>query len=311
MKGKPHSSVTRQRIGAANKGKKKPPFSPEQIAHMREARRGRKPALGMRHSAEARRKMSEARKGDKNSRWIDGRKQTPYPSEWTKELRQSIRNAQQGKCAMCGLACDHLNVHHIDWDKCNCSPDNLVALCKDCHGLAHRKSNLGFYELLLRTIKRGVIAEMYPPAIILKPAMIVVGERARLDGMIKLEGGLGLHIGAHTHICSFCHLNIGGGILWIGDEVGIASGVRILSGSNMPDMPSMSVAALPERQRIERRSTLIGHQATLGVNSVVLMGLTIGQGAVIGAGAVVTHDVPAWEIWAGVPAKKIGERPHA
>ena len=157
----------------------------------------------------------------------------------------------------------------------------------------------------------AVTAEWYAPILVLRPEMVEVCEFARVDSFVKLEGGLGLHIGAHTHVCSFCHLNIGGGILWIGDEVGIASGVRILSGSNMPDMPSMSVAALPERQRIERRSTLIGHQATLGVNSVVLMGLTIGQGAVIGAGAVVTHDVPPWEIWAGVPARKIGERPHA
>ena len=46
----------------------------------------------------------------------------------------------------------------------------------------------------------------------------------------------------------------------------------------------------------------------LGVNAVVLKGVTIGSGAIVGAGAVVTKSVPAGEIWAGIPARKIGER---
>ena len=42
---------------------------------------------------------------------------------------------------------------------------------------------------------------------------------------------------------------------------------------------------------------------------MVLAGVSIGDGAIVGAGAVVTKSVPAGEIWAGVPAKKIGVRP--
>ena len=41
---------------------------------------------------------------------------------------------------------------------------------------------------------------------------------------------------------------------------------------------------------------------------MVLKDVTIGLGAVVGAGAVVTKSVPAYEIWAGVPARKIGQR---
>jgi acetyltransferase-like isoleucine patch superfamily enzyme len=46
----------------------------------------------------------------------------------------------------------------------------------------------------------------------------------------------------------------------------------------------------------------------LGAGVVVTPGVTIARGAVVGANAVVTKDVPEYEIWAGVPARRIGER---
>ena len=48
--------------------------------------------------------------------------------------------------------------------------------------------------------------------------------------------------------------------------------------------------------------------AYLGAGAMLLPGVVVGEGAVVAAGAVVTHDVPAGEIWAGVPARKIGVR---
>ncbi len=53
---------------------------------------------------------------------------------------------------------------------------------------------------------------------------------------------------------------------------------------------------------------IIGNDVWIGSSVCILRGITIGNGAVIGAGSVVTHDVGAYEIWAGVPAKKIGQR---
>lgn len=49
----------------------------------------------------------------------------------------------------------------------------------------------------------------------------------------------------------------------------------------------------------------IGPQAFLGGHVTVLKGVTIGEGAVIGAGSIVTRDVPAYEVWAGVPARRL------
>lgn len=60
--------------------------------------------------------------------------------------------------------------------------------------------------------------------------------------------------------------------------------------------------------RIVSKETKIGHDVWIGMGAFVKAGVSIGNGAVIGMGSVITHDVPAYEIWAGNPAKKIGMR---
>jgi len=53
---------------------------------------------------------------------------------------------------------------------------------------------------------------------------------------------------------------------------------------------------------------VIGRDVWIGCHVVVLPGVTIGDHAVVAAGAVVTKSIPSGEMWGGVPAKKIGER---
>lgn len=151
---------------------------------------------------------------------------------------------------------------------------------------------------------------IYDPVIILKPEMVNIAETARIDSFVKIEGGQGVWIGEYVHISSLTHINIGGGKVILENHSNVSSGAKILGGSNKKDGLSMSSASPLTMQVVERKITTIRQYAFLGVNSVVLPGVTIGKGAVIGAGAVVTKDVPDYEIWAGVPAKKISERDH-
>ena len=53
--------------------------------------------------------------------------------------------------------------------------------------------------------------------------------------------------------------------------------------------------------------TIVKKRASIGSNATILAGITIGEGALIGAGSVVTHDVPSFAIVAGVPARVIGD----
>ena len=53
---------------------------------------------------------------------------------------------------------------------------------------------------------------------------------------------------------------------------------------------------------------MIGDDVWIGTNAIILNGTNIGDGSVIGAGSVVTKDIPCYEIWGGIPAKKIRDR---
>lgn len=152
-------------------------------------------------------------------------------------------------------------------------------------------------------------AVVYEPVLVLKPETVEIGAHSRIDSFVKIEGGKGVWLGRHVHVSSFAHLNIGGGRLIVGDHVACASGCRIFGGTNTPAGWSMSSASPAEKQVVERLTTTIAERAFVGAGATVMPGVTVGERAVVGAGAVVTHDIPPGEIWAGVPARKIGDRP--
>jgi len=72
--------------------------------------------------------------GIKNPNWKGGIAYLPYPIEWKTKLRKKILKRDKNICQMCGRGNRRLNVHHIDYNKSNCSSENLVLLCNKCHG---------------------------------------------------------------------------------------------------------------------------------------------------------------------------------
>lgn len=150
--------------------------------------------------------------------------------------------------------------------------------------------------------------ELHQPIVMLRDWMINIDPTSRVDAFTKLEGGEGITIGRYVHIASFAHINIGGGRTIIGDYCNISSGGKIISGSNKPAGKSLSAMAPADMQVIERKTTTLEPYSCVFTGATVLPGLTLGEGAILGAMSLATHDIPPWEIWAGIPARKIWTR---
>ena len=99
----------------------------------------KKANLGKKRSLESRKKMSIVhvglQAGPKHPCWKGGLSLLPYTTDWTHSLRISIRERDKYTCKVCGSKQGDkiFHVHHIDYKKENCNPNNLITLCPTCH----------------------------------------------------------------------------------------------------------------------------------------------------------------------------------
>ncbi len=150
------------------------------------------------------------------------------------------------------------------------------------------------------------VPQLHDPLIILNFHRIYIAPTARIDSYVKLEGGAGMIIGDHVHIASFCHIGIGGGITVLEAGSCAASGAKMISGSNLPG-PGHGCSAVAPDAVVEKSFCRLAPNATLFAGATIMPGVTVGEGAVLGAGSIALEDIPDGEIWAGNPARKIGE----
>lgn len=95
--------------------------NPDYRKKMIEKKKGNKCAIGPHPSMQ----------GSNHFNWKDGSSYKPYSTDWNKTLKRSIRERDNYICQSCS---QYGNVvHHIDYDKKNCNPDNLITLCSRCH----------------------------------------------------------------------------------------------------------------------------------------------------------------------------------
>jgi maltose O-acetyltransferase len=112
------------------------------------------------------------------------------------------------------------------------------------------------------------------------------------------SGRHGITIGRRSIINQQCCLDGRGG-LTIGDNVNISAGVWILTDSHDMHDPSFPEILAP---------VIIKDHAWIGSRALILPGVTLGEGAVVAAGAVVTSSVEPYTVVAGMPARPIGTR---
>ncbi len=139
-----------------------------------------------------------------------------------------------------------------------------------------------------------------------KPGEIRIDDRVCLhrDTIIECTEGGSVSIGADTHIQPRCSLSASAGSIRIGSEVQIAPacGFYPYNHGTAPGMPM-------RRQPVTSAGDIvIGNDVWIGYGAIVLENVSIGDGAIVAAGAVVRDDVPANAIVAGVPARIVGMR---
>lgn len=131
-----------------------------------------------------------------------------------------------------------------------------------------------------------------------------IGDNSRLGNFVKLSANKGnIKIGKNCTINEFSIIDgYGKGVL-IGDGVRIAPHCMIISSNHgiSPDLPIYL-------QPLTSKGIIIEDDVWIGTGSKILDGIRIEKGAVIGAGSVVTKDVPSKKIVGGVPAKIIKDR---
>lgn len=166
-------------------------------------------------------------------------------------------------------------------------------------------------------IDRGINIRLDTP---LARKYLIIGDKSIVAGNFIFESKNGkIQIGKNCFI--------GGSTFISHSRITIGNHVTIAWGSTIYDHDSHSLNYLNRRKDIEdeyqditqsrnfienkdwtnvKTSPIVIHDDVwIGMNCIILKGVTIGQGAIIGAGSVVTHDVPAWSVVAGNPAKVV------
>ena len=169
-----------------------------------------------------------------------------------------------------------------DWYR----PDiELSALSRRAQQLA------GQYAETLRTDTAAARA-------VLEELLGAVGEDTLIRAPLYVDYGMNIRLGARTFVnFGLVALDVAG--ITIGDDVQIGPNVQLLT-------PVHPVEPGPRRDKLEAaRPIVIGDNVWLGGGAVVCPGVTIGEDTVVGAGSVVTRDLPAHVVAVGNPARPI------
>ena len=136
--------------------------------------------------------------------------------------------------------------------------------------------------------------------------------------------GCAVHFGRHVRFYGINNVHLGSDVslgernvlmctrakIYIGDHVMTGPGVTMITGGHRIDLQGRPMTSITNDEKLQEndQDIILEGDNWIGANAIVLKGVTIGEGAVIAAGAVVTKDVPKYSIVGGVPAKVIKYR---
>lgn len=178
------------------------------------------------------------------------------------------------------------------------------------------------FSLLLLKRNKVVVGEQFAVHGLLKimnAGKISMGDRVTINSgmyfnpvgganrtVLATESGASIHIGNH---CGISH-----SLLYAAEGITIEDNVLIGGGCSICDTDfhpiDYEIRMTYGRKMKKSKPILIKEGAFIGMNSIILKGVTIGKHSIVGAGSVVTKDVPDNEIWAGNPARFVKSLEH-
>lgn len=153
----------------------------------------------------------------------------------------------------------------------------------------------------------GKDVRLYPLAKIAFPHVVELGDNCKIRDFVFIFAGKGVKIGEYSDVQP--HTIIwGGGETIIGDRVSTGPGTVFLSATYSHAPGLKMVDGMDDGETaVSGGKIVIGNDVYIGANCTI-MPVTVGDGAIIGAGSFVNKDLEPWGIYVGSPAKKIGER---
>jgi acetyltransferase-like isoleucine patch superfamily enzyme len=159
--------------------------------------------------------------------------------------------------------------------------------------------------LRLRGMRVGAKATVGAALEVWRPWCVRIGTRAQIEQNVYLKV---VGDDARVDIGDFVFIGAGSEID-AADSITIGAHTLLAPGVFITDHTHNAARGLRlDEQGNRNGAVVIGSDVWLGARSIVMHGVTIGDGAIVGAGAVVTKDVAPYAIVAGVPARVIGER---
>ena len=157
--------------------------------------------------------------------------------------------------------------------------------------------------------KVGKEVRIMPLAKIANPGVVEFGDFCRVRDFVFFWGGQGVKVGQYCDIQP--HVVVwGGGSLEIGDRVSVGPGTVLLTAVYSHEEGLKMVDGLGEGSAKALYGKLvIGSDVYIGANCTLMPDITIGEGAILGAGSFVNKSCEPWGIYVGSPAKKVAERP--
>lgn len=159
----------------------------------------------------------------------------------------------------------------------------------------------------LKKVGEGV--RLQPLAKIANAHVVELDDFVRVRDFVFIWGGQGVTIGKYCDIQP--HVVVwGGGTLEIGDRVSVGPGTVLLTAVYSYEGGLKMVDGLGEgSSKALYGKLMIGSDVYIGANCTLMPDITVGEGAILGAGSFVNKDCEPWGIYVGSPAKKIAMRP--